>query len=341
MSDPFSNWIGSPTFFSPTDVPPDHVNMHAPPNFYSAFNLNPVTAVESLLRNQNNSFLENSFSLGPFLFYCNGLTPTAITTFFVSQPNNMRSHYFFFFSSLQLDYVNFVDAMRILLPKVAFSENPVHVQAIVKSFAAAYYTFNQYIPETREDLEIMTYAAILFSMSIRQNYIMPLDEFLKLTKNAQSSNETKRSFYESIKAKPIPIIFTFGAFQTEPNDHKTGSLKKLAGVFRKKSKKFYIINKNELQSYKDQQLKEAAGGIEILNTQTTFVPPNGKDPGHLVIKRFDGKEFGYSFKKNGKKMRKNTDYQFYGTSDEDTKQWCELLNFNSLYITLTQLTGSN
>ncbi|OHT13582.1 hypothetical protein TRFO_03346 [Tritrichomonas foetus] len=335
-----TSWLGKAPQLRDIDAPSDRINLDYPPSFAKDFNLNPIHAVQNLMTSQKYQPLENPYVLSPFLFYCPNLTPIAITQFFFANRTEAHSYFYFFFSAPILDFLSLADAARILLSRIAFPENPDLFQLIINSFVDAYCNSNQYISESRDDIFKLVIAAIILSMSRRQNEIISQASFLNMITKVKSSKEFKINYYETLKSHPIPLFFTFWHYNKDPETQKSGLLRKAGGIFKKKSKKFFIIKQNELQWYKDPSMKEISGGFDINFTSTVFVPSNGKDPAHIVIKRHDNEPFGYSINKSQKKLRKNSSYNYSSNKEEETKQWVGVLNFIAFNLLLHSIISS-
>lgn len=328
------SWIGKAPTLQEADIPYDWTGDKYPLNFARDFNLNPKDTI-SLLK-QKNASLENSSRIGPFLFFCNNLSPVAITNYIISNQRDMQSIFYFFFCSPVLDYMNIHDAARMLISRIALPNDMRIIQIILESFSNAYYSSNQYISESMSEISKLVLAAIIFSMSIRSknNNLLSQDQFLALIDSVKSSKSFKINFYNTLKINPIPIFFTFATFEKEPNDQKNGQLKQAVGIFKKKLNLYYKIINEELQSFRDQELTDFHGGIELSGTMIQFSPSNSKEQAFFTIKRFDNQPFGYKIKKSQKKQRKKNIYMFTGVSDEDTKQWSDLLQFSIFYSDL-------
>lgn len=336
------SWIGKPPVLQEADIPCDWVGDKYPLNFAKDFNLNPKDTISLLKQSGKYESLENSSRIGPFLFFCHNLSPVAITYYFISNQREMQSMYYFFFNSPILDYMNIHDAARMLISRVALPNDIKIIQIILKSFANAYYSANQYISESIDDISKLALAAIIFSLSTRSknNCLLSQDQFLALIDSVKSSKSFKINLYNTLKNNPIPIFFTFASFDKEPNDQKNGQLKHVGGIFKKKSNLYYKINNNELQSYRDQELTDFHGGIELTGTFIQFIPSNSKEQALFTIKRFDNQPFGYKIKKSQRKQRKKNIYMFTGVSEEDTKQWSDLLQFCMFYSDLVNYAKS-
>lgn len=332
----FTTWIGKSATIHETDIPPSWSGIKYPPNFAKDFNLNPKETISLLKQTEKYFSLENSSEIGPFLFFCNNLSPVAITNFYMLNQRDIQSLYYFFFSSPILDYTCIQDAARMLISRIALPNDIKIIQIIIEAFSNAYLCSNQYASESVSDISKLILAAIIFSLSVRNknNTSLPQDQFLALVDSVRASKKFIVSFYNSLKNSPIPIFFTFANFEKEPNDQKCGQLKQVGGIFKKKSNMYFKINNNELQSFRDQEMTDFHGGIELQGTYVQFVTSNSKESALFTIRRFDNQPFGYKIKKMQRKQRKKNVYMLSGSSDEDTKQWCDLLQFTIFYLDL-------
>ena len=251
-----SSWIGKAPTLQESDIPYDWVSDKYPPNFARDFNLNPKETISLLKQTSKYNSLENSSDMGSFLFFCHNLSPVAITNYIIQNQREIQSMYYFFFNSPILDYLSIHDAARMLISRIALPNDIKIIQMILEAFANAYYSSNQYISESLSDISKLILAAIIFSMSIR---------FLTLVESVKTSKKFVINFYNTLKANPIPIFFTFANFDKEPNDQKNGQLKGVGGIFKKKSNMYFKICNNELQSYRDQELTEFERASSFFN----------------------------------------------------------------------------
>ncbi|OHT03284.1 hypothetical protein TRFO_29376 [Tritrichomonas foetus] len=330
-----SSWIGKPPPLSSNEILINLPKFTYPPNFVQDFQSNPSQTISNLQSNNPDySQLANDCYLSKFLFYCPDISFNSITNFFISRPKNTKSLFFFYFCSINLDYLDIADAARFVLSRISFPENPTIIKLIFEAFADAYCSSNQYITVSASDVANMARAAILYSMKKQGTESMSKDEFTNLICNIPASKDAKNSFYESIRRSPIPLFFTFLNPKIEPEMKKVGHLTKVGGIFKKKSKVLFSLIQSEIQYFKDTGSKEPAGGIEIENTITTYVPQAQKEQAHMVIRRIDGAPFGYSLSKGQKKPSKKTQHSLFAKNEQELTSWISMLNYVAVYTTL-------
>ena len=317
-----------------SDFPINLINFQYPPNFVSNFKSNPINEIQKLKEIDEYSFLSHDFNLCRFLFYCPGISYHSITDFFLSDIKTAPSLFYFYFSSFNLDYMDFMDSARMLLSRVAFPEKVDLICIIIHAFVNAYCNANQYMNKKKKVLVNILRAILLFSMKKYGNIAMPEQEFLNFLNNTHISNEEKSAILKNITKAPIPLFFTFLGEDALPNMQMTGFLSKNENKLSNKHDYFCTLLQYQLHYYKSKDLSELAGVIPIENTIVTFVPKEKKTKAHLVIKRVDGTPFGYSLKKDKKKMSTKTQHIFFASSEEEIKSWTDSLNYASIYSSI-------
>jgi len=332
---PLESWRGQPVPFSENETPLDLMTLNYPEGFVELFNLKPEEAIASAKKGQ--TALDNSFYLGPYLFHCPGLSPVAISNFIFQNMAQSRSLLFYYFSSINLDYMSIVDACRFLFSRVAFSDNTDRLMVIFESFASAYILANPYINLSSEDLIRIGMAAVLASGFRTNKSAMPDEEFLSILENVKLQTSCKLKIIKSINQEPIPLFFSFTHFSQDPDYTKNGNLKKIGGMFKTKKDRYFLIEGYILKYYNDHSKKEQIGELDIEGTVSSYLPADKKEGERLVIKRKDGGAIGYKISKGVRKKSNHTEYIAYGNDTYDLLCWINTLNLVAFWKTLKNL----
>lgn len=309
------------------DLPLDRQNFEYPQTFSTDFNKCSINAIELYKKNQRNKeVLQDLYFLGPFLFYANWIHPKALTEFFFSSYNrDPKSLIYFFFSSMSLEFVTLVDAMRLLIPRIALPNNMEQLKIIVDSFAEAYYESNQYYSETKKEIADLVIESIMVS----------LKEEFKLFENEYTSKNMKQSIISELKAKKIPMFFTFVDSDPSMGIKKTGFLSKVGGsVFKRKKRNFFQLESNALHYYKTKENREMFGEIPLDNVEVQYVHAQGKETSHFIIKSINEKPFGTKMSKGKKKESRKNQYTLFADNESEVHEWVYTLKLISFYHTL-------
>ncbi|KAH0803159.1 ankyrin repeat-containing protein [Histomonas meleagridis] len=333
-----TTWIGKAPLLQEIDYPFDHKKFEYPPDFANKFNKSPNQAI-SEIRSTMRQLNEES-NLGPFLMYCPNIYPKSLTQYVFSDPSNAHSILYYYFGAVNLEFLTIPEAARILLSRIAFPNNQQHLSTLFNTFASVYSEANPYLPLSRKEIAQVTVACIAFSIFYRKTEVLPLGEFLSFVKTVKVGDAYKEKIYYQLKENPIPIFFEFSVSLEEPNYNKSGLLKKESGgVFKAKSKRFYIIDHFSLKYFKDESKSELIGEIELDGSNTSFVPASKKEPPHMIIKKINGGSIGFTFTKDLQKRRsKETEHVIYENDEDTLLSWTCALNYVSFWSILDKLT---
>ncbi|KAH0788333.1 PH domain containing protein [Histomonas meleagridis] len=336
----FNTWLGPSTPLDAADIPVDKPLYQYPPNFANEFNRNSLATIKNAQSIGFSQYLKNSYDIAPYLFYCQGIHPRAITQFFFSNPSISSALFYYYFSSISLEYLPLADAIRILLSRIAFPADMAKVLVVLDSFADAYYSANSFLCENKNDIVKIALAAIVFTINKKKTKAMSSNTFLSILQNVKSSKEYKLQVYESLKERPIPLFLTFTQLINEPNLDLKGDLVKVGSgsVLKRKKKRLFLLNGYSMQSFKDKEMTELTLNIPLVNVLTQYVPAKGKEPSHFIISSLDNNAFGESFSKNKKKVSKNNSYTFYANDDDEIRNWVYALKLVSFYNSIESLT---
>jgi len=324
-----TTWLGPAPEIPEYCIPLDKPDFSLPEDFAREFNMDPNKAVEQHLANRDISFIAH------VLFYCPGIYPSSLTKFVFSKENYSHTFLVHYFSSITLDFLDITQAVKFLLSRIAFPNRTSYIGIIFKAFADAYTIGNPSCGFSYSDVNRIAIAAILFSIRQRKDSSLPQADFEAFLAPTALDADFKVKFYNELKTQAVPIFFDFASSNCEPNYSKKGYLKKVGGMFKLTGKKqrFFIIDGFILKYFKDESMTQQMGEVELRDSVSTFVPPEKKDPEHLLIKRFDGGPIGAKVVKGVKKGGHHTEYVAYG-NEEDLKSWVSACNFVSFWSIL-------
>ena len=341
-SDETTTWLGPIPNLSEIDTISDNMAIECPPCFAPHFNSNPVGAVEGMANTETR--LLDQYSLGTFLFYCPNLYPSALSRlFFASTLENARSLLFYFFSSANLEFMEIMDAAKLLLSRIAFPIEQERIEAIFDAFADAYLAANVYLDMTPKTVSHIAVSCVVFSIFKTKSQSMELDSFMKLLKKVPVSEAYKKNVYNAVSANPIPIFVTFASSVQEPDYTKTGFLKKLGGSFKGKTKRFFAIEEFSLRYYKDSNRKHLIGEVELEGIVAELVRATGKkETDRMMIRRLDGGQIGLKILKDGTRKKSNhKKYEAFAEDNDTLMSWISACNFVSFWSILQKITESD
>ncbi|KAH0795559.1 hypothetical protein GPJ56_000438 [Histomonas meleagridis] len=334
-----TTWIGGAPEFQEIDYPYALKRFDYPPDFAKKFNQSPATAITEIQETMKQ--LKEESNLGPFLMHCPGIYPRALAHYVFSSPSTSHTLLYYYFDSVNIEYMSIPKAARLLLSRIAFPINQKHLAVLFDSFADVYSTANPYLVISRKDIAQITVACIVFSIFYRKTKVLPMAEFLSFIKGVKLPDGYKEKIYYELKDNPIPVFFGFSVSLEEPNYNKSGILKReTGGVFKGKfSKRFYIIDHFNLKYFKDETVSELIGQVELDGSYTQFFPANKKEPPHIVIRKLNGGPVGYVYTKDMEKKRiKDTEHVVYDNDVENLISWTCALNYVSFWSILDEFT---
>jgi hypothetical protein len=335
-----NSWFGKPPALRPVDVPLSRGKIHYSANFATAFNSTGEVAIRAAISDKSLLSIEPHY-VSPFLFFCEGIRPAAISQYFFQNPTEAQTLFYYYFASANLDYMTLTDALRVLLSRVALPDEEESLLEILCAFADAYYESNQYTSKTREEICKLAIASIVLSMSKRKgsSEVLSQARFLTLVEQVHCTDEYKLYLYKSLRKKPIVIYFMSMHFSTDPETVKKGILTKTHGLFNKK-KLYCVLSEQIFKIYNDQVCSDQSEEIPLHNVTVKFVPAKDKEPAKMIITSKDGLPFGSSFQKNLRRPAKKSVYEFSGSKDDmELKTWVDNLNFAAFSAHLIQLAN--
>ena len=333
------SWNGRAPILTSKEIPLDLQKYEYSSRFSDDFHVDSVKALNDA--KQKYPELENSYSLGPYLFYAPDITPLDLTNFIFSSIQQSRSLLFYFFSSITLDYMSILDACRFLLSRIAFPHNIEQINIIFESFVAAYSLANPYISIPTDQMIHIAKSAVLLSGYCCKSSKMAIEEFLSTLQIVKLPEASKRKMYDSINDSPIPLFFTFTHFDEDPDYNKSGLLKKVGGFFHTKKERFFIIEKYVLKYFNDKTKKSQIGELDIEGTISECLPGDKKDAERLLIKNIDGSNIGYKIKKGSRKKSNHKEYIAYGNDSKELEGWIHTLNLVAFWKTFYNITVKN
>ena len=323
------SWLGPvpaiPAEFRPLDAP----TLTPVPGIIDRFTEDPISAAQLLMARDSN--YENPIFFGLFLCYCDGLLPSHVTCAVFANPRTSSSVLYYFFSAVNLDFASIHETAYLLLSRIAFSNSPTQVRDVFNAIADAYCTANPFVGLTQAEVAHLFGVCVLFSMRKRSGDSLSFDEFCTLLESVHMDGQAKKELYNELVIKPIPLFFTFAGSETEPQHVKSGVMKKVGGKIRSKKKRFYEMDGFVVKYYDSQSKKNLHGEIGLEGVYVEFVPETKGSDAHLKLARYDGQKMG---QKKGKKEGTHTEYELYGESSADVRQWCETMNFVAFWAVL-------
>lgn len=318
------------------------------PSFADEFNANPLATIDKYM-DTNYDVISNDYALSRILFYHNSLNLSAITNFFLSRKPNQKSLLFYYFTSFNMDYMDLSNAARIALSRIAFPNDKEAIQLIIQTFCEAYLSHNNYFDIEIYDAFHLTRASILFSLRAADNQEMTKAEFQSiLNKSAILTSMTNLddkkdfidTFFDDIKRVPIPIFFTFMETIEPRKIQLEGELYKINS--RTKKKKYFELTETDLLYYKailghKTGSKEQQGTFVLDNVSAQF-NPQPKNPHEILIKKKDGKPFGFTVSKKETVQKARKSLTLCGKNHIDMENWIKSINYNSFVLSLKNAT---
>jgi hypothetical protein len=335
-----ASWFGRPPPLRSVDTPLSVPKSQYSATFATDFNGTGPKAIERAVTEKKIPSAE-PHHVSPYLFYCEGIRPAAISQYFFLKPSEAQTLFYYYFSAANIDYLALPDALRLLLSRVAYPEDRQSLFAIFCAFSDVYCESNQFISETRDEIRKLAIASVVVSMSKRKANAdcLPQPRFMALVEQVRCPDEYKVFLYESLREKPIVLFFTALHFQNDPETVKKGVLTSTGGLFKKK-KLFCVLSDPSLKVYKDQQCSDQSEEIPLYNVTVRFLPAKDKEPAKVVIASKDGLPLGSSFQKGVRRPAKKALYEFSGSKDDtELRMWVDNLNFCAFYINLVQMTN--
>lgn len=315
----------------PGDLPLDRKMYEYSPTFSADFNKNSINAINNSKQTlRSKEVLQDVFSLGPYLFFADSIHPKALTEFFFSKYNQNQhaALLYFFFSSVSLEFVSIVDAMRMLLPRVALPDNAEQLRTIIGAFAAAYYDANEYFAESKEEVANITVEAVLLALYNEYSIFSGEDALRSI----------RPSIGGELSVKRMPLCFAFADEGRGRELKVSGSLARLGqGLLKRKKKNYYHLQSNSLQFYKSRDSREVLGVIPLDGVEVEQVPAQGREQAHFVIRSVNEKPFGYRVNMGKRKYSKKTQYTMFADSENEISEWVRTLKLTAFYHTVESL----
>lgn len=316
-----------------TDTPAQYANFVYPANFVQLFNVNTSAAMDLARQGNNIPANDSGMVTGPYLLYCKGVHPRAITQLFLSDESTAHGHFYWLFSSANIDFLSIPEAARLLFSKAALPEDTAGLKTILSAFGDAYVHANEYSEFTPQEVGKVALAGLILSMSKG----MSEAEFMQLLVRVEHAQpEFKESLFAEFREKPIPLSFKSLQVVTEPDFSKVVMMhlrKK-----KKKSKRFVAITKASFVIYKDAAKKELDTEIPLFDVNAKVaMSTNGKEDPRLVIARNDGNAFCLLKPKAMKKGAKDFTYELISSDLTVLRLWAGYINFITTRLVMQQL----
>ena len=306
-------------------------NFTYPANFAQLFNVNCHAAID--LARQSDCFPPNNNVqlLCRYLVSCKGLAPRALTAFLVSDEKAAEANFYWFFSSIDIDFLSLDEVVRLLFSEVALPKDMKSLRAMFAAFANAYVHANSYTSFSASDIARLAIACV--SLSIYGE--MELTEFSQmLTQVVTASYEYTKFLFDAFKAQPVQLSFCSSDFTIHPELSKTGPV--YMKLQKKKVKKFISLMKTNLRVWRDATQKEIEVEIPLFDVHAKVIGGlSGRDEACLVIARNNKMSFVMS-PKDAKKGTKHS-YEFTSHDAGVLRSWAACINFTSTRLVLQQL----
>lgn len=341
-----SSWLGKPPPIDDSEKLLTDRSFIFPTKFVEQFNKDPLEGSRFLFDFSPDFKLSSNSFLSRIFFYCPEISYSSITNYFLSSVNvsgtefrdNRKSLFYFYFQSVNLDYLDISKAAQILLSRIAIPINPASNKIILEAFGEAYCNSNKYIQETPTDVAMFGKAAILYSMDKIGTNKMPRDEFKQILDESNFTDPAKETFLDEIIKNPVPLFFTFFDSRIEPSFEKSGNFTKYGKKHKRKKKISLNITKGKIVYYKDNPKDQSERSFKLNNIITEIVPQEQKNPAYLVIKKNQGVTFDYTVKSKGHEViKKKQSFALVPDGDEDLIAWKRCIDYNSCYISLYNL----
>lgn len=322
-----ASWLGDLPPIPQESRPVTDFNFEFLPNFANMFNEDPIGA-EQYLMSKNNIF-ENPYYLGAYLCYCPNLNPTPLQTAIFANPRLSRTLLYYFYSSINLEFVSLYDAGYLLLSRLSFPNNLEQLRLIFDVIADVYVSQNPYFKLPKEQVSMVFVVFVLFSVYHNGKDMMPYSHFAQYLHMVLGlSDKQKRELYDSMVKKPIPLFLTFRLTCERPKFDKSGELRRTGSILSKK-KRTYRINGFKLQSY-DTSKNTLIDELQLRGIIAEFVhAPNSKS-GHITLKNQDGSLLNYKLK-NKNRESSQANYELCS--------WADDINFISFVSLLHYIVG--
>lgn len=339
-------WIGKPLPIKDEDVLNNDRDFHFPPKFADQFNKDPFEGAKFLFDYSPDFKLSSNYFLSRILFYCPNLSYSSITNYFLSAVNlskteyrdNRKSLFYFYFQSINLDYIDISEAAQLLLSRVAIPLNSAQIKIILEAFGEAYCFANKYISESPKDVAIFGKAAILYSMDKVNNKKMPRDEFKQILNESDFPDDAKETFLEEILKNPIPVCFTFFDSRIEPSFEKSGYFTRFGKKHKRKKKIKLDITKGKVTYFKDYPKDTTERSFKLIGIIAEIVPQEQKSPAHLIIKKNQEVPFDLTIRSKGHENTKNKNQlALIPDNSEDLVAWKNCIEYNSCFASLYNL----
>lgn len=340
------SWIGKPLPITDDEILNYDRDFHFPPNFVDQFNKDPSEGAKFLFDFSPDFKLSSNYFLSRILFYCPRLSYISITNYFLSNVNvskidlrdNRKSLFYFYFQSINLDYIDISKAAQLLLSRVAIPLNSSQMKVILEAFGEAYCFANKYISESPKDVAIFAKASILYSMNKVKNNEMSKDEFKRILDQSKFSEEAKEKFYEEIINNPIPIFFTFFDSRNEPSFEKSGILTKFGKKHKRKKKIKIDITKGKVTYFKDYPKDNTERSFKLSGIVTEIIPQEQKSPAHLIIKHKQEATINLTVRSKGhENTKKKNQLALVPDNNDELVAWKNCIDYNFCYDSLYNL----
>ena len=306
-------------------------NFTYPANFAQLFNVNCHAAID--LARQSDCFPPNNNvqMLCRYLVGCKGLAPRALSTLLVSDEKAAEANFYWFFSSIDIDFLSLDEVVRLLFSEVALPKDMKSIRAMFAAFANAYLHANSYTGFSASDIARLAIACV--SLSIYGD--MELTEFSQmLTQVVTASYEYTRFLFGVFKAQPVQLSFCSSDFAVHPEMSKPGPV--YMKLQKKKVKKFISLMKMSLRVWRDATQKEVEVDIPLFDVYAKVIGGlGGRDEPCLVITRNNKMPFVMS-PRDAKKGTTHT-YEFTSHDAGVLHSWAASINFTSTRLVLQQL----
>lgn len=317
-------WLGYPQKFNKDQIAMDIQISDYTAEFIDSFNKNPTNAMQNISR----ALHDNPYDIGPYLFQCQELSPNMLQQYIFSTPEMADSLLFYFYSTLNMEFMPLHKALSLALPRIALSREPKQLESIFEQFASAYLLMNPYLNFTIHDIAKIAASSIIFSLYKIQNSLIPKDQYVVYLKEVNMSYQLKNELYNKLNDNPVPLYFTFASSQYPPNLYCEGFLKKKGGILKRSNSNWYVVGNFTLKCFKDQSSNSPEEEIDLSDTITKFVEATGKEQAHLQLMKATSDQFIYKYEKGKKKPSSKNIYLLYG-NEGDLATWGSVLNYVS------------
>lgn len=298
-------------------------------NLALAFNANVHRALDVV---RQSTCLPDTYDVPTVCRHLNeyrGVSPRALSQFLLKDEKSVQTNFYWYFNSVDIDYLSIEDAIRASFPRIALPDDMVNLTSVFSAFGDAYVHANSFTQFSAADVSKIGLSCVALSMTKS----MEATEFSQLlTRVPGASREYGDLLFNAFKSSPVSLSFCSPHFTLQPEPCKSGVLH--LKTEKKKSKKFLELMKTTLRVWKDHSRKELDTEIPLLDVKARVVTEAGES--RLVISRNNRMAFGLK-SRSAKKKTKDVTYDFVSNDVNVLCAWAANINFVTMRLIIQQI----